>query len=232
MKIHCLTHVPFEKPRRVAEWASARGYAVEEVPLWDGAPLPPPESVESLVLMGGPMSVNDEREHPWLPGEKALVRNLAGSGERVLGICLGAQLIAAALGARVYPNRSKEIGWFPVRLTAAGRGSPLLAGFPAEFEAFHWHGETFDLPPGAVHLAESTACRNQAFSAGAGVLALQFHLELDPAGLRGLVENCRSELAPGEFIQPEDRILAGGAASAELGDRLFGLLDRWAGTGL
>jgi len=121
----------------------------------------------------------------------------------MLGICLGAQLIANALGACVYRNAQKEIGWFSVMSTNHGEDH---FRFPKQFLAFHWHGETFNLPPGAVLLARSEACENQAFQIGRHIIGLQFHLETTPESLRALVDNCRSELVSGTYIQTERRL--------------------------
>jgi len=131
-----------------------------------------------LIAMGGPMSVNDNL--PWIPHEIAAIREAVHRGIPVLGICLGAQLIARALGARVYPNPAKEIGWSPLHFTPAAATDPLFHGFSDPEMVFQWHGETFDLPPGAEHLAHSAACRHQAFRFGGNVYGIQFHLEVTP----------------------------------------------------
>lgn len=170
------------------------------------ARLPSPDEVDLLVVMGGPMSVNDEREFPWLVEEKQFVRRILAAGKPVLGICLGAQLIANALGARVYPNRAKEIGWFPIH--GVPSDDPDTFRLPATADVFHWHGETFDLPTGAVHLARSAHCEHQAFQVGRRALGLQFHLETTPASARALVEHCRSELVPSPTVQDEATLLA------------------------
>ena len=124
----------------------------------------------------------------------------------MLGICLGAQLIANTLGSNVYPNSEKEIGWFPVEAVASSNASVFQ--FPNSFECFHWHGETFNLPRDATHLASSKACKNQAFQIGASVIGLQFHLEFTQTSIRDLVSHCRNELTPSDFIQSEEKILS------------------------
>lgn len=137
------------------------------------------EGFAALILMGGPMSVNDSA--PWVEAECELIRAAISCGKPVLGICLGAQLIARALGAEVRKSAAREIGWYPVRWLAAAGSDPLFTGLPNPATVFHWHGETFDLPPGSVCLAESDLCSQQAFRHGHNVYGLQFHLEVTPA---------------------------------------------------
>ena len=151
------------------------------------------------------MSVNDDDELPWLVQEKHFIRRAVEAGKPVLGVCLGAQLIASAMGARVYSHDVKEIGWFPVH-GVDGVG-PTCFRFPGTVEAFHWHGETFDLPLGAVRLAQSDGCENQAFQVGRSVIGVQCHLETTPETARQLVANCRAELAPSKYVQSEIDIL-------------------------
>lgn len=161
--------------------------------------------VDFLVVMGGPMSVNDEGAYFWLRKEKRFIRDCVEAGKPVLGVCLGAQLIASAMGARVCRNKDKEIGWFPVQGTTT---TGACFRFPAAVEVFHWHGETFDLPAGAVHLARSRGCEIQAFQLGKSVIGVQFHLETTPESAQAMVSQCRSELTPSEYVQSEPGILA------------------------
>jgi len=203
MKVHILQHASFEGPGSIAAWLEARRASVSCSRLFENDALPDIESIDMLIIMGGPMSVNDEIEFPWLVREKQLIRKAVEKGVSILGICLGAQLIASAMGAKVYRNPAKEIGWFPVRAISSDIEK---CKFPGEFIAFHWHGETFDLPPGAIHLGESDACRNQAFQLNRNVIGLQFHLETTIESASLLIENCRPELVPGAFIQSETSI--------------------------
>jgi GMP synthase-like glutamine amidotransferase len=169
--------------------------------------LPDIKDIDWLIVMGGPMSAGDEEEFPWLKAEKALIKQAIDDGIPVLGICLGAQLVAETLGAKVFRNPVKEVGWFPVHLTESGRSSPYFAGFGRSFEAFHWHGDTFDLPAGAVQLASTEGCKNQAFSWMGHVLGLQFHLDTNAEAVRSLVRHCSADLAPGPFVQTRDEIM-------------------------
>jgi GMP synthase-like glutamine amidotransferase len=218
MRVQVFQHVPFEDLGSIRDWLNDRGaevrytrfFAAEEAPALDG--------IDMLIAMGGPMSVNDEAALPWLKSEKQAVREAVARNLPVLGVCLGAQLIASALGARVYPNPVKEIGWFPIQ---GVRGAESALAFPPECLVFHWHGETFDLPPGATHLARSAACRHHAFQVGRKVVGLQFHLEMTPAGLRGIVDNCRHELTGGPYIQSESEILATPTSQAAAANELM-----------
>jgi len=149
------------------------------------------------------MSVNDESALPWLRPEKQFIRDAVEKDVAVLGVCLGAQLIANSLGARVFRNNQKEIGWYPIEATP---GAVDAFRFPEKCTVFHWHGETFDLPEGAVRLARSTACENQAFQIGRNVIGLQFHLETTPKSIHLLLENCAGELVKGSYIQPASAI--------------------------
>ena len=164
MRIHCLQHVPFEGPAGIDDWAARKGYPVTTTLLFEHGKLPDREAFDWLVVMGGPMGVRDETDYPWMANEKALIGAAIAAGKTVIGVCLSAQLIAAALGARVYPNAHREIGWFPVALTDQGRASDLFAFLPHRFEVFHWHGDIFGLPDGAVHLAHSEGCEHQVFT--------------------------------------------------------------------
>lgn len=152
-----------------------------DVHLYDGEGLPRDISdLSGLVLMGGPMSVNDVAEYPFLIPELQLIEKVLGEGKPILGVCLGSQLIAKALGSKVYPHKVREVGWHPIRLTSSGTRDPHFKNIPNETDVFHWHGETFDLPKGATLLAKSDRCENQAFKWGNSTYALQFHLEVTP----------------------------------------------------
>jgi GMP synthase-like glutamine amidotransferase len=227
MRIHCLQHVPFEGPAGVADWAVRKGHPIRSTAVYEGKPLPDDSDFDWLFIMGGPMGVYDEAEHPWLSEEKAFLRATIEAGKTVIGICLGAQLIADALGARVVRNAHKEIGWFPIELTSEGRSSPVFGFLPERFEVFHWHGDTFELPRGAFGLARSVGCANQAFLYRERVLGLQFHLESTPASVATIVRSCADEIVAGPYIQTGDRMLAATDEDyRRIHDALSGILDR------
>jgi GMP synthase (glutamine-hydrolysing) len=164
-----------------------------------------PEQLAGLVVMGGPMNVDETDRYPFLADEVKWIRQAVEMGLPVLGICLGSQLLAKALGSRVVPSRVKEIGWYDVQLTDAAQTDPLFAGCNATEVVFQWHGDTFDLPPGAVQLARSSQCENQAFRYGRNAYGLQFHLEVTAhiiATWLGEPGNC-GELAGLDYIDPE-----------------------------
>ncbi len=227
MRILCLQHVPFEGPAAIADWAAANGHSLAALPLFENAALPGQSDYDRLVVMGGPMSVQDVDAHPWLRDEKRFIAAAIASGKTIIGVCLGAQLIAEALGARVYRNHQKEIGWYPIALTDAGRRSDAFGFLPERLEVFHWHGDTFDLPPDSVHLARSEACENQAFLHRGRVLGLQFHLESTPGSVRDIVANCSDEIEPAPCVQSAELVLAaGGAVYQRINQALYGVLDR------
>ena len=207
LRIHYLQHVPFEGPGYIETWANSHPHTRSSTPLFEDCHLPSLDAFDWLVIMGGPMGVYEAAKFFWLKKEKEWILSAIEAGKTVIGICLGAQLIAAALGAKVYPNKQKEIGWFPVSLTAAAQTHALFKDFPHSFTVFHWHGDTFDLPNQALHLMQTGACANQAFIYQNKVIGLQFHLEAMPRNLRHMIDHGREELVPGNFVQTGDDIL-------------------------
>ncbi|HEY9033525.1 MAG TPA: type 1 glutamine amidotransferase [Pseudomonadales bacterium] len=205
MHVYILQHVAFEGPGCIGDWLQRRQIASTTIALYRQQPLPAAEQVDWLIVLGGPMGVADEAGYPWLAAEKTLIRAVIDAGKPVLGICLGAQLIASAMGASVQRNHQPEIGWFAVR--GIHHRQPSVFHFPACIDAFHWHGDTFALPAGALWLAESDACRHQAFQLGARVIGLQCHLETTPATAAALLEHCHDELVDGEYIQTAEAML-------------------------
>jgi GMP synthase-like glutamine amidotransferase len=204
VKIVYLQHVSFEDPAHILSWAQKRNHFVQGLRLYKNEDLPDiHSSYEMLVVMGGPMGVSEEEKYPWLLAEKKLIAGAIQNHKIVLGICLGAQLIASVLGARIHKNRFKEIEWFSVWLTGKARNHSIFQEMPASFFPFHWHGDTFDIPEGAIRIAESQACVNQGFLYGDCIIGLQFHLESTRESIAKLIQNCGNELTQGDYIQSE-----------------------------
>jgi GMP synthase-like glutamine amidotransferase len=221
MRVLAFRHVPFEHLGLIADALAARAIECRYVDLYESAEAPSAENVDGLIFMGGPMSVNDDL--PYIRKELRLIEEAVAQGKPVLGVCLGSQLIAKALGARVYKNAVKEIGWYPVRFTEAAGDDRLFAGLNGPELVFHWHGETFDLPPAAALLASSEACRHQAFRVGANVYGLQFHLEVTP---EMIADWCTQDANCGDMREIERTIDPGcnAARLPELSGQIFG---RW-----
>ena len=177
LRIHYLQHVPFEGPGFIESWAQVRGHRLKATRLYAGQRLPADEEFDWLLILGGPMNVYEENRYPWLVREKRFIGEALHEGKVVIGICLGAQLLACVLGAKVTPNRVSRSAGTPLKRRRRPSQSNLSGFFPDQFPAFHWHGDTFEIPRGAVHLARSQACENQAFAFGDRVAAFQFHLE-------------------------------------------------------
>ena len=226
MRVHWLQHADHEDPGTILPWLSEHGLRARGSCLHSGEALPALADFDTLIVMGGPMNIYEHAQHPWLIAEKQLIRRALDSGKRLLGICLGAQLIADQLGGPVSRNREAEVGWWPVRLSEAGQHSRLLGPWPAEFTAFHWHGDTFALPPGAQALASSEACAQQAFSFDDGrVLGLQFHPEVRADMLREWFS--MDPPRPGPWVQTADAICVRPQAFETSRQMLDGLLSRF-----
>src|SRR5215471_10230649 len=178
-----LQHIRCEPPGLFSGLLNERGVAIETIELDEGGELPDWREVDLVLAMGGPMSVHDEDEHPWLAGEKRWIAAAVRAGVPYLGVCLGAQLLAASLGAPVHTGEVPEVGVLPVAVAAGARGDPVLGGLGDEFLALQWHGDTFGIPAGAVRLAGSEAYPQQAFRFGETAYAIQFHIEVTGAML-------------------------------------------------
>jgi GMP synthase (glutamine-hydrolysing) len=208
MRIHSLQHVPFEDIGSMASDFCARGYSLSSTHWYRGDAAPAVSDFDALVVLGGPMGIYDEAIYPWLTGEKKLIKDAIAAGKIVLGICLGAQLIADVLGAKVTRNTHKEIGWLPIAVNPAAATHPIAQILERYPEVFHWHGDTFALPPGATHLASSEGCANQAYVFQDRVYGFQFHLETTPASAQALIEHCADDIDGSRYTQTTSTILA------------------------
>jgi GMP synthase-like glutamine amidotransferase len=207
MRIHTLEHEPFEGLANIEVWAKSRGHSISRTLLFNSEELPDITDFDWLVIMGGSMNIYEEEKYPWLRDEKNFIAQAIAGKKIVLGICLGAQLIADVLGGKVSRNKYTEIGWFPVTLTKKARTSPIFGSFPLRFTAIHWHGDTFEIPPGVLRIAQSEACVNQAFEYGR-TIGLQFHLEYSAKSIDLMFRNCSNDIVEGKYIQKPDEIIS------------------------
>jgi len=227
MRLHVFQHVPFEGLGSIQGWADAANLATRVTRFFHNEPLPPLPEVTHLIVMGGPMGAHDDHRFPWLAEEKRFIRDAIDAGKSVLGICLGAQLMAAALNTPVYKNPFPEIGWFPIHKSSEARSDETASFLPSSLTVFHWHGDTFDLPRGARCLAHSAACPHQGFYIDRRILGLQFHLETTRESLDALIENCADEIVEGPFIQPSATMRAVTDRFRPNQEVMKALLEQW-----
>jgi GMP synthase (glutamine-hydrolysing) len=227
MRVHTLEHAPNEGAGKIADWARARAYALSTTRLDLGQSLPTPGSFDLLVIMGGAMNIYQHRDYPWLRAEKALLAEAIQAQKAVLGVCLGAQMLADALGARVFQNAEIEIGWMPVSFT--DRPAPFDR-FPERPTVFHWHGDTFDLPAGARRIAQSEACANQAFIHDDRLVGLQFHVEVDAKAAAAFAADGTGVTGPHRFVHSAETIRSANPDLRETDAGLDSLLDALAAT--
>ncbi|MEO8852490.1 MAG: type 1 glutamine amidotransferase [Ginsengibacter sp.] len=228
LRIHYFQHVPFEGLGNIEHWCNENEHTLSCTLFYENSNFPDLQKLDWLIIMGGPMGVNDEKKYGWLSTEKEYINQAIEANKTVIGICLGAQLIAQILGSNVYQNEQKEIGWFPIELTGEARKHKLFSGLKDPITVFHWHGDTFDLPKNSIRIASSEACKNQGFLYQNNVLGLQFHLETTKESLEKMIQNGRAELKKAKLIQTETEIES--EQDFFDGDRqiLFTLLDRLA----
>jgi len=223
-KVVALTHIECEGPGWWGEFLEERGIGVDRVRLEKGESLPDFGTYEAVFVLGGPMNVDEDDRYAWLRPEKAAIRRIVESGQPIIGLCLGSQLLARALGAEVAKNPVKEIGWSLVTLTHEGQDDPLFAGVGSLLPVFHWHGDTFALPEGATLLATSTLCAHQAFRVGKCAYGLQFHVEVTPAMLpewvRAYRREVEAELPPGAGQRMIEQARTAAASAEALSRRM------------
>jgi GMP synthase-like glutamine amidotransferase len=225
IRIHYLQHVSFEGVGCIGQWVARNQHTLTVTRFFANDELPSLSDFDMLIIMGGPMGIYDDGKYPWLTKEKEFIQRAIEARKTVLGICLGSQFIAHAMGANVYPNSEKEIGWFNISLTKDGGRNKLLSDFEETFPVFHWHGDTFELPAGAQHLFQSEGCKNQGFIRD-NVLGLQFHFEVTPESLNEMVKHGQEELTDGKYIQSAKEILAHQQLILRNNDLMFTILDR------
>lgn len=227
MRVHLLQHVPFEGPAAIATWADQRQHTLSLTHVYREPEFPVLDVFDLLVVLGGPMNVADEPQYPWLVREKEFLKTVIEAQKPLLGICLGAQLIANVLGARIRHSPKREIGWFPVRRTEESDRYRAFKELPRSFDALHWHRQMFDIPEGAVRLASSSGCLNQAFGYADHVLALQFHLESTAESAESLVRYCPTDPVPDEFVQDRRELLSMPERFQEANRLMADMLDQF-----
>lgn len=203
MRIHYLQHVSHEGLGYIGEWAEQNNHQVTSTKLYEGEPFPEMSDFDLLIVMGGPMSVHDDDKIPWLQDEKSFVVHAIADGKKVLGICLGAQLVAHLLSAEIKKSPHTEIGWFPVKKTSQ---HSMFTNLPDEFIAFHWHGEMFDIPAGAERIFGSEGCDNQGFIYYDEIVGFQFHFEATPDSVEEMLVNETIEETEEKFVQTVEEI--------------------------
>ncbi|SLJ83477.1 type 1 glutamine amidotransferase [Psychrobacter sp. DAB_AL43B] len=246
LRIHALFHTDYEDLSFIKQWANSHHHRMTVSRSYDNDSLPAQDHFDWLIVMGGPMSVHDEEEYPWLIAEKHLIRQAIDAGKTVIGICLGAQLLAHCLGTNVQPSGVKEIGWLPMQLTPAGLAHPLLQDLPKQdFTVFHFHGDGFDCPKGASIIASTEAWVNQGFiyqtpqhkALGAWVMGWQCHFEVTKESLAKMIVNGSDAIQSGlksypETVQSAAEIIArGDQYIADNNARLAAILNRMANSG-
>ena len=198
-----IKHIEIEGPGTLGEFLKETARKTKIVELDKGDTLPSVDEYEAIISLGGPMNVYEEAKYPFLKEEDKLIKKALREEIPVLGICLGAQILAKACGAKVRKADKKEVGWFKVNLTDACKRDPLFENMPAEFEVFQWHEDTFAIPKGALHLAESQTCLNQAFRFGRNAYGLQFHVEVTPE----MIESWIRAYTKNETVQTKDMLI-------------------------
>lgn len=229
LRIHYLQHVTFESPGYIQDWVETKGHQLTGTHLYQGDNLPAPADIDALIVLGGPMGVNDDKFYPWLKPEKRFIMGCIREDKKILGICLGAQLIADVLGASVSSMPQKEIGWYPLSWSQQAREHPLLDFLIARQTVLHWHGDMFELPADALPLASSQACANQGFLIDDKILGLQFHLEMTPSGLKELIANASDELSPGGRYIMEAKVMLNSNHFESNNRTMAQVLDRFLG---
>ena len=204
MEILVFQHHPLEGLGTIKHWLESQKASITYHKFFEDQSIPNINDYDGLIIMGGPMSVNDEDEHPWITDAVKTIKRAIDGNKKVLGICLGAQLIAKSLGAIVKPNQHKEIGLHPI--SPVNTSNTDVFSFPNPLNVIHWHSQTFDIPLNATHIAQSEACTNQGFQMGKNVIGLQFHLELDKDSLKSLVEEFKDQLIQDQYVHNEGRI--------------------------
>jgi GMP synthase-like glutamine amidotransferase len=229
MHIHCFQHVAFENLGTIENWAITNNHTISYTYFFDKEIVFPTISeIDMLIVLGGFMNVDDDEKFLWLKPEKEFIKKATDSNKKILGICLGSQLIAAALGSKVHKSKETEIGFHPITFNQTALECPLFKHFSNPFTVFQWHGNTFELPQNAKLLASSDGCKNQVYLLGTTVLAMQFHIEMNESVLNDMLKYDGHELEEkGKYIQSELEIRANYPQLQQNKTDLFELLNQF-----
>jgi GMP synthase (glutamine-hydrolysing) len=227
-RVAILQHAVFEGPGFIGTWLKSHGFDVKVYELYAGSELPEMGALDWLIIMGGPMNIYEDDLFPWLKAERQFIKKAVQDQKLILGICLGAQFLADALGQWVHRGEYREIGWHPVYLTDLALQSKLFHTFPEEIQPFHWHGDTFDTPPEATRIGASNACKNQGFLYQNRVLALQFHLEVTLEDIDRIITNCGQDLHEDLFVQARPEVLKNAGYITAANKYMAQILERMA----
>ena len=223
MRIHSLQHVSYGHLTTIAQWAKHKKLSLSTTLLYQDFELPKFDDFDLLIILGGPMSIFDEGRYPWLKEEKKFIIKVIEKGKTLLGICLGAQLLADAMGARVYKSQYTEIGWHPVSLTEEAKNSRVFGRLPRIFTPFLWHEYSFEIPKGCRRVAESESCVNQAFEYRDKIIGIQFHIE--PPIIKSAISYCGAQMKKGKYVQSPEEMLNGKANAEKLDSVMTLLMD-------
>jgi len=227
MKALILKHISYENPGFIQDFFKQKNIEFKIVNIWQKRKLPDIKNFDIFVIMGGPMGVYDVDKYKWLLKEKKYIKSAVEKGKKIFGICLGAQLLAENFGAKIYKNKFKEIGWYPVKLTEDAKRHYLFNSIPDKFFTFHWHNDTFSIPKGSIRIASSDACENQGFVLGKNIIGLQFHPEITEKDLKLFLKYGSKELIKSNFIQGKKEIMKNKKFIKENNNILYEILDKF-----
>jgi GMP synthase (glutamine-hydrolysing) len=226
MRIHTIIHASFEKAGVIESWAINQGHDFSSTHTYKSEKLPDASTIDFLVIMGGPQSPTELDEYPYLRDEINLTKEVINQNKAVLGVCLGAQIIAESLGAKTERSPNKEIGVYPILLTKDGESDPIFKMFPKSFDVMHWHNDMPGIPQGGVLLAHSEGCPRQAIRYGDRVYGLQCHMEMTRELIKGMVEHCKGDLKPGKYVQDATQLVENDMS--EINNKMILILDHLA----
>lgn len=227
LNIHCYQHTKYEGPSIIQKWADLNGHNLNKTNFRINDSIPNTDLFDVLIVLGGPMSINDESKYPWLKNEKKSIDRCLNEGKKVIGICLGAQLLANVLGSEIYRCETPEIGWHKIYFSENKQNYEFLNFFPQYLITFHWHSETFDLPKSCSQIAYSDACENQIFTYGDIAIGFQCHLEQNEYSIGRMLEKSALTIQKDKYVNSNEEILANIHLANQSNKLFFDFLDKF-----